>query len=204
MVFFWPDYSDGDLLVLGHVNDDDSNVQGHGGSIQSWWPSGTWPPAQYLIWTNTSHSTPHTALSTQHTTLSTQHTTQYLIWTNQAAPHGCCSASYLAKWPSRSSYCKVCPSLIAFLILLKTRWYMPQAGANMAKKEKVLRDFSKKVPETRDFCNWERLKSMGMNPMQRRLERYRIISIWKTLPKALRTQALTTLTSNFGVVGLVW
>ena len=26
----------------------------------------------------------------------------------------------------------------------------------------------------------------------------------KTLPKALRTQALTTLTSNLGMVGLVW
>ena len=26
----------------------------------------------------------------------------------------------------------------------------------------------------------------------------------KTLPKALRTQALTALTSNFGLVGLVW
>ena len=26
---------------------------------------------------------------------------------------------------------------------------------------------------------------------------------FKTLPKALRTQALTTLTSNFGLVGLV-
>ena len=27
---------------------------------------------------------------------------------------------------------------------------------------------------------------------------------YKTLPKALRTQALTALTSNFGVVDLVW
>ena len=26
----------------------------------------------------------------------------------------------------------------------------------------------------------------------------------ETLPKALRTQALTALTSNFGLVGLVW
>ena len=26
----------------------------------------------------------------------------------------------------------------------------------------------------------------------------------KTLPKALRTQALTSLTSNFGLVGLAW
>ena len=32
-------------------------------------------------------------------------------------------------------------------------------------------------------------------------DRHRLI---KTLPKALRTQALTALTSNLGLVGLVW
>ena len=51
----------------------------------------------------------------------------------------------------------------------------------MAKIEKVLRDFSKRVPGLRNLCYWERLQSMGMNSMQRRLERYRIIYIWKIM-----------------------
>ena len=51
----------------------------------------------------------------------------------------------------------------------------------MDKVEKVLRDFSRRVPGIRDLCYWERLKTMGMNSEQRRLERYKIIYIWKIM-----------------------
>ena len=51
----------------------------------------------------------------------------------------------------------------------------------MDKIEKVLRDFSKRVPGLRDLGYWERLKTMGMNSEQRRLERYKIIYVWKAM-----------------------
>ena len=51
----------------------------------------------------------------------------------------------------------------------------------MDKVEKVLRDFSRRVPGIRELCYWERLKAMGMNSEQRRLERYKIIYIWKIM-----------------------
>ena len=51
----------------------------------------------------------------------------------------------------------------------------------MDKIEKVLRDFSKRVPGIRGLSYWERLKEMGMNSEQRRLDRYKIIYIWKIM-----------------------
>ena len=59
--------------------------------------------------------------------------------------------------------------------------WMPLEGVNMDKIEKVLRDFSKRVPGLRDLGYWERLKTMGMNSEQRRLERYKIIYVWKVM-----------------------
>merc|ERR1719206_279530 len=47
-------------------------------------------------------------------------------------------------------------------------------------------------------------KSLGATSCQLpQFEKLGMILIKKTLPKALRTQALTALTSNFGLVGLV-
>ena len=51
----------------------------------------------------------------------------------------------------------------------------------MEKVEKVLRDFSRRVPGIRQLNYWERLKSMSMNSEQRRLERYKLIYIWKIM-----------------------
>ena len=51
----------------------------------------------------------------------------------------------------------------------------------MDKIEKVLRDFSRMVPGIRELGYWERLKTRGMNSEQRRLEKYRIIYIWKIM-----------------------
>ena len=47
--------------------------------------------------------------------------------------------------------------------------------------EKLQKDFFKKIPEMRDLDYWEQLKHMKMLSLQRRLERYRIIYIWKIL-----------------------
>ena len=51
----------------------------------------------------------------------------------------------------------------------------------MEKVEKVLKDFSRRIPGIRDLCYWERLKTMAMNSQQRRLERYKVIYIWKLM-----------------------
>ena len=59
--------------------------------------------------------------------------------------------------------------------------WMPQEGPNLEKVEKVLRDFSRRVPGIRQLNYWERLKSMSMNSEQRRLERYKLIYIWKIM-----------------------
>ena len=47
--------------------------------------------------------------------------------------------------------------------------------------EKVLRDYSRRIPGIRQLSYWERLKAMSMNSEQRRLERYKIIYIWKIM-----------------------
>ena len=100
----------------------------------------------------------------------------------------CKKARQKSGWIYRTFYCRspnflkqMFKSLVQPHIDYCSQLWMPQEGANMAKIEKVLRDFSKRVPGLRNLCYWERLQSMGMNSMQRRLERYRIIYIWKIM-----------------------
>ena len=59
--------------------------------------------------------------------------------------------------------------------------WMPIQSADVCKIEKLLKDFSSKIPELRNFSYWDRLKALKHNSMQRRFERYRIIYVWKTL-----------------------
>ena len=91
-------------------------------------------------------------------------------------------------WVLRTFYCRrpeflkqMFKTLIQPHIDYCSQLWMPQEGANMEKVEKVLRDFSRKIPGIRDMSYWERLKEMGMNSEQRRLERYKVIYIWKIM-----------------------
>ena len=91
-------------------------------------------------------------------------------------------------WIFRTFYCRrpaflkqMFKSLVQPHIDYCSQLWMPLEGVNMDKIEKVLRDFSKRVPGLRDLGYWERLKTMGMNSEQRRLERYKIIYVWKTM-----------------------
>jgi hypothetical protein len=59
--------------------------------------------------------------------------------------------------------------------------WMPQEGCSMDKVEKVLRDFSRRIPELRGLNYWERLQRLQMNSLQRRLERYSLIYTWKVM-----------------------
>ena len=61
--------------------------------------------------------------------------------------------------------------------------WMPVDGANVHSLEKLKSDFFKKIPDLRGMNYWEGLTDMKMLSMQRRLERYRIIYIWKILEK---------------------
>ena len=59
--------------------------------------------------------------------------------------------------------------------------WAPLEGPDMEKIEKVLRDFSRKIPELRELNYWQRLQRLAMNSEQRRFERYQIIYVWKII-----------------------
>ena len=54
-------------------------------------------------------------------------------------------------------------------------------GSNLDTIEKLLRDFTRRIPELRDLNYWQRLEKLAMNSEQRRLERYEIIYVWKII-----------------------
>ena len=100
----------------------------------------------------------------------------------------CKKARQKSGWVFRTFYCRrpdflkqMFKSLVQPHIDYCSQLWMPPEGANMEKIEKVLRDFSRRVPGIRDLCYWERLKTMEMNSEQRRLERYKVIYIWKIM-----------------------
>ena len=59
--------------------------------------------------------------------------------------------------------------------------WMPQEGQNLDKIEKLLRDYTRKIPGMQDLNYWQRLQKLKMNSEQRRLERYQVIYIWKIM-----------------------
>ena len=59
--------------------------------------------------------------------------------------------------------------------------WAPEEGGELQKIEKLLKDYTAKIPEVSKMTYWERLKKLKMNSQQRRSERYKIIYVWKTL-----------------------
>ena len=59
--------------------------------------------------------------------------------------------------------------------------WMPQEGQTLDKIEKLLRDYTRKIPGMQDLNYWQRLEKLRMNSDQRRLERYQVIYIWKIM-----------------------
>ena len=59
--------------------------------------------------------------------------------------------------------------------------WAPLEGPNLEKVEKLLRDFTRRIPELRGLNYWQRLEKLAMNSEQRRLERYQIIYVWKII-----------------------
>ena len=61
--------------------------------------------------------------------------------------------------------------------------WAPGEGGELQKIEKLLKDFTSKIPELKELSYWERLAKIKLNSQQRRIERYQIIYVWKTLEK---------------------
>ena len=59
--------------------------------------------------------------------------------------------------------------------------WSPHDGGNLLKIEKLLQSFTSRIPALRHLNYWDRLKMIRMNSQQRRLERYKIIYVWKIL-----------------------
>ena len=59
--------------------------------------------------------------------------------------------------------------------------YMPCQAQGMQVIEKLFYDFSSKIPEIKEENYWKRLVLLKMYSQERRMERYRIIYVWKIL-----------------------
>ena len=59
--------------------------------------------------------------------------------------------------------------------------YMPGQTKGMLAIEKLFYDFSSRIPECRDETYWMRLQYLSMYSQERRMERYRILYVWKII-----------------------
>ena len=100
----------------------------------------------------------------------------------------CKKARQKSGWLFRTFYSRntqflkqVFKSLVQPHIDYCSQLWTPLEGPNLDKVEKVLRDFSRRIPELKGMNYWERLERLAMNSEQRRLERYQIIYVWKVI-----------------------
>ena len=75
-------------------------------------------------------------------------------------------------------------------------WAPATEGTQMSLVEGVLRNFTRQIPATRGMNYWERLKFLRMNSEQRRMERYRILYVWKVLRGLAPNPGIKTLPEN--------
>ena len=66
----------------------------------------------------------------------------------------------------------------------------------MEKIENLQRNFTKKIPEVRHLDYWARLKHLKLLSQERRMERYRIIYVWKILEGLTPNCGIETTHSN--------
>ena len=59
--------------------------------------------------------------------------------------------------------------------------WMPIQSTQILSIEKLQKDFLYRIPAVREMNYWEQLKHLKMISLQRRLERYRVLYIWKIL-----------------------
>ena len=59
--------------------------------------------------------------------------------------------------------------------------YMPVNGGKLSELENLQRNFTSRIPSAKQLDYWTRLKELQLLSQQRRLERYRIIYVWKVI-----------------------
>ena len=100
----------------------------------------------------------------------------------------CSKVRHKSGWMFRTFYCRqgwflrhMWNSLIQPHIDYCSQLWAPSGGEELQKIEKLLKDYTSRIPEVSTMTYWERLKKLKMNSQQRRFERYKIIYVWKTL-----------------------
>ena len=61
--------------------------------------------------------------------------------------------------------------------------YFPSKQTDMEKIENLQKNYFNRIPEVKHLNYWEKLKFLKMNSQERRMERYRILYVWKILEK---------------------
>ena len=59
--------------------------------------------------------------------------------------------------------------------------YMPVTKSAIQSLEKLQKNFLNKIPALRHLDYWEKLNKLNLPSIERRLERYRVIYVWKVL-----------------------
>ena len=84
-------------------------------------------------------------------------------------------------WPHAQPLLAIYQSLVQPHIEYCSQLYMPVSGNGLNEIENLQRHFTSRIPSTHSMDYWTRLSHLQMLSQQRRMERYRIIYVWKVL-----------------------
>ena len=107
---------------------------------------------------------------------------------DQQIEKACSKARQKASWILRTFYSRN-PNFLRhmFNTLVQphldycSQLWSPVEGGKMDKLEKVLKDYTRKIPAMKHMSYWDRLNNLKMNSELRRMERYKILYTWKVL-----------------------
>jgi hypothetical protein len=117
---------------------------------------------------------------------------------NEHIENVCMKVSQKSGWLLQTFFCRntqfmkqMFNTLVQPHIDYCSQLWMPQEGRMLEMVEKVLRDFTRRIPELRSLNYHERLNKLMMNSQQRRLERYQVLYTWKVLEGQVPNPGLT-------------
>ena len=100
----------------------------------------------------------------------------------------CCKVKQKAGWILRSFKKRDLPfmkhmwkTFVQGHIDFCSQLWQPLQSGDLQRIENLQKAYTKKIPQIANLNYWERLKYLKINSQQRRLERYRIIYVWKIL-----------------------
>ena len=100
--------------------------------------------------------------------------------------HVCSKVKQKSGWITRTFQCR------------KT-WFMKFMWKTLVQCHidyKIIRIYTRKIPEVKNLNYWQRLKELKMLSQERRAERYKAIYVWKILEKIVPNCGLVTITSE--------